>query len=58
MKSNAAAARAAAYGVEVLSIDRLVLRRRDIQGVLVGFAAFTDAEIREAVIALAQAFDK
>ena len=58
MKSNAAAVRAAACGVEVLSIDRFVLRRRDIQGVLVGFAAFTDAEIRKAVIALAQAFEK
>ena len=58
MKSNAAAARAAACGVEVLSIDRFVLRRRDIQGVLVGFAAFTDAEIRKAVIALAQALEK
>jgi GntR family transcriptional regulator/MocR family aminotransferase len=58
MKSNAAAVRAAARGVEVLSIDRYVLRRRDIQGVLVGFAAFTDADIREAVIALAQAFEK
>jgi hypothetical protein len=54
MKSNAAAVR----GVEVLSIDRFVLRRRDIQAVLVGFAAFTDAEIRKAVIALAQAFEK
>src|SRR6201993_1788881 len=58
MKSNAAAVRAAACGVEVRSIDRYVLRRRDIQGVLVGFAAFTDAEIRKAVIALAQAFEK
>jgi GntR family transcriptional regulator / MocR family aminotransferase len=58
MKSNAAAVRAAACGVEVLSIERYVLRRRDIQGVLVGFAAFTDAEIHKAVIALAQAFEK
>ena len=58
MKSNAAAVRAAACGVEVLSIDNFVLRRRDIQGVLVGFAAFTDAEIRKAVTALAQAFEK
>jgi len=58
MKSNAAAVRAAACGVEVLSIERYVLRRRDIQGVLLGFAAFTDAEIRKAVIALAQAFEK
>ena len=58
MKSNAAEVRAAACGVEVLSIDKFVLRRRDIQGVLVGFAAFTDAEIRKAVIALAQAFEK
>jgi hypothetical protein len=58
MKSNAAAVRAAACGVEVLSLDRFVLRRRDIQGVLVGFAAFTDEEIRKAVIALAQAFEK
>jgi GntR family transcriptional regulator/MocR family aminotransferase len=58
MKSNDAAARAARCGVEVLSLDRFVLRRRDIQGVLVGFAAFTDAEIRKAVIALAQAFEK
>ena len=41
-----------------VSIGRFVLRRRDIQGVLVGFAAFTDAEIRKAVIALAQAFEK
>jgi GntR family transcriptional regulator/MocR family aminotransferase len=58
MKSNDAAARAAGCGVEVLSIDRFVLQRRDIQAVLVGFAAFTDAEIRKAVIALAQAFEK
>jgi GntR family transcriptional regulator/MocR family aminotransferase len=53
MRSNAATVRAAACGVEVLNMDRFVLRRRDIQGVLVGFAAFTDAEIRKAVIALA-----
>jgi GntR family transcriptional regulator/MocR family aminotransferase len=58
MKSNAAAVRAAACGVEVRSIDRFVLRRRDIQGVLVGFAAFTDAEIRKAVIALARALEQ
>jgi GntR family transcriptional regulator/MocR family aminotransferase len=58
MKSNAAAVRATASGVEVLSIDRFVLRRRDIQGLLVGFAAFTDTEIRKAVTALAQAFEK
>jgi GntR family transcriptional regulator/MocR family aminotransferase len=58
MKSNTAAERAAACGVDVLSIDTFVLRRRDIQGVLVGFAAFTEAEIRKAVIALAQAFEK
>jgi GntR family transcriptional regulator/MocR family aminotransferase len=58
MKSNAAALRATACGVEVMGIDRFVLRRRDIEGVLVGFAAFTEAEIRKAVIALAHAFEK
>ena len=58
MKSGTAVARAAACGVDMLSLDRYVLRRRDIQGVLVGFAAFTDAEIRKAVIALAQAFEQ
>ena len=58
MKSNAAAVRVAACGVEVLSIDRFVCGGADIQGVLVGLAAFTDAEIRRAVIPLAQAFEK
>lgn len=58
LKSSVAVAQAAACGVDMLSLDRYVLRRRDIQGVLVGFAAFTDAEIREAVIALARALEK
>ena len=56
MKSDDAAARAARCGVEVLSLDRFVLRR-DIQG-SGRVRRVYDAEIRKAVIALAQAFEK
>ena len=57
MSSRDAAARAAAAGIEAMSLDRFTLRRRDPQGLLLGFAAFTANEIRKGVLALAQALE-
>lgn len=45
---------AASVGIESMPLDRFALRRRDLRGLLLGFAAFTEREIRDAVIKLAR----
>jgi GntR family transcriptional regulator/MocR family aminotransferase len=55
MNSADAAARAAAAELEAWPLDRFALRRRDIHGFLLGFAAFNEREIRTGVLALARA---
>ncbi len=55
MTSADAHRRAAAYGIESIPLDRFALRRRDMRGLLLGFAAFTPREIHRAMGVLAQA---
>ncbi len=55
MSSKQAHALAAAAGIVSIPLDRYALRRRDLNGLLLGFAAFTDREIREGTIQLARA---
>jgi GntR family transcriptional regulator/MocR family aminotransferase len=44
--------------LDLWSLDRYALQRRDLSGLLLGFAAFTEREIRDAVIALAGAVEE
>jgi GntR family transcriptional regulator/MocR family aminotransferase len=55
MTSQQAEQTAAKHGIESMALDRFVLSRTDIHGLLLGFAAFNEGEIREGVIALATA---
>ena len=56
MTSRAAETAAAAHGVEAVALDRYTLKRPDPRGVLLGFAAFDEATIREGLERLAKAF--
>jgi GntR family transcriptional regulator / MocR family aminotransferase len=56
MSSREAEAAAWAAGVETLSLDRCTLAAADPQGLLLGFASFNEAAIREGVRKLARAF--
>jgi GntR family transcriptional regulator/MocR family aminotransferase len=42
-------------GLDVWALDRCALRRRDLRGLVLGFAAFTEREIRDGVAVLARA---
>jgi GntR family transcriptional regulator/MocR family aminotransferase len=55
MTSRQAEKAAAARGVEVIGIDRYTLKRPDPKGVLLGFAAHTEAAIRRGLVRLAEA---
>jgi GntR family transcriptional regulator / MocR family aminotransferase len=55
LNSKEAAARANAHGIETWPLDRFALRRRDLNGLLLGFAAFNEREIRAGVQTLARA---
>jgi GntR family transcriptional regulator/MocR family aminotransferase len=55
MSSKQAATLATRAQVEAWALDRFALKRRDLRGLLLGFAAFTDREIRAGVQALATA---
>jgi GntR family transcriptional regulator/MocR family aminotransferase len=52
-----AAARASLAGIEAWPLSRLCLRRKDLQGLLLGFAAFREREIRAGVVGLARALE-
>jgi DNA-binding transcriptional MocR family regulator len=49
MQSRQAETAAAGHGVETMALDRFMLRRTDLQGVLLGFAAFDEARIRRGI---------
>jgi GntR family transcriptional regulator/MocR family aminotransferase len=53
MTSREAETAAAAHGVEAMALDRYTLKRPDPKGVLLGFAAFDEATIREGLVRLA-----
>lgn len=44
--------------LDLWSLDRYALRRRDLRGLLLGFAAFTERQLREAVAELAAVVDE
>lgn len=55
MSSPKAERAAADIGIEVLGLHRFALQRQSIEGLLMGFAAFTEPEIGRAVVKLAAA---
>jgi len=55
MSSSEAEAAASAAGVETLSLDRCTLAASDPKGLLLGFASFHEAAIREGIRKLARA---
>ena len=55
LSSRQAEAAAAAHGVEAMALDRYALERRDVDGLLLGFAAFDRSQIRAGVLCLAAA---
>jgi GntR family transcriptional regulator / MocR family aminotransferase len=55
MSSSEAETAASAAGVETLSLDRCTLAAADPKGLLLGFASFKEAAIREGMRKLARA---
>jgi GntR family transcriptional regulator/MocR family aminotransferase len=55
MTSREASARASEAGLEAWPLDAACLRRRDLHGLILGFAAFNEQEIRNGVLGLAKA---
>jgi GntR family transcriptional regulator/MocR family aminotransferase len=47
----------ARHGVDLWSLDRYALLRRDLHGLCLGFAAFSERQLHDGVVALAQAID-
>jgi GntR family transcriptional regulator/MocR family aminotransferase len=58
MASKQAHALATAAGIVSIPLDRFALHRRDLNGLLLGFAAFTEREIQESAKKLALALAK
>jgi GntR family transcriptional regulator/MocR family aminotransferase len=58
MTSRQAEKAAATHGVEVLALDRYTLKRPDPKGVLLGFAAYDEAALREGLVQLAAALSR
>jgi GntR family transcriptional regulator/MocR family aminotransferase len=56
--SHQAEAVAANHGIEAPGLDRFTLRRRDVEGLLLGFAAFDEHQIRRGIVALAGALEQ
>lgn len=57
MTSQQAEAAASAKGIEAVAISRFTLKRTDVHGLLLGFAAFDEPEIRRGIINLTAALD-
>jgi GntR family transcriptional regulator / MocR family aminotransferase len=45
------------HDLDLWSLDRFAIERRDLRGLLLGFAAFTERQLREGVVALASVID-
>lgn len=45
------------HDLDLWSLDRYAIQRRDLRGLLLGFAAFTERQLRDAVVALASVID-
>jgi GntR family transcriptional regulator/MocR family aminotransferase len=50
-------AQAARHALDLWPLDRFALERRDLRGLLLGFAAFGDRQIRDGVLALTRAIE-
>ena len=50
--------RATAHGIETMALDRFTLKRTDVPGLLLGFAAFDERQIRRGLEGLAAALDR
>lgn len=55
LSSAQAEARAEAAGIDSIPLDRYAIRRRDLNGLLLGFAAFPERDIHNAIPKLAKA---
>jgi GntR family transcriptional regulator / MocR family aminotransferase len=55
LSSRQAEIAAAAHGVEAMALDRFVLKRRDVKGLLLGYGGFDPRRIRAGVLQLAAA---
>lgn len=58
MLSRQAETLAANHGIEAPGLDRFTLKRRDVEGLLLGFAAFDERKIRRGIITLAAALEQ
>jgi len=58
MSSRQAEALAANHGIEALGLDRFTLKRRNVEGLMLGFAAFDEREIRRGIVTLARALEQ
>jgi GntR family transcriptional regulator/MocR family aminotransferase len=58
MTSREAETRATAHGIETMALSRFTLKRNDVQGLLLGFAAFDERQIRRGLEGLAAALDR
>jgi len=58
MTSRQAEIAAAGHGIETMALDRFMLERADLHGVLLGFAAFKEARIRSGLEHLAIALER
>jgi GntR family transcriptional regulator/MocR family aminotransferase len=58
MTSRQAETVAATHGIEVLGLDRFTLKRKGVEGVMLGFAAFDKREIRRGILTLVAALEQ
>src|SRR5205085_1629365 len=58
MSSKRAGELAEAEGLDVWPLDEFSLTRRDPRGLLIGFAAFNDTELKSGAMTLAKALEK
>ena len=58
MTSRQAEAVAANHGIEAPGLDRFTLGRRQVEGLLLGFAAFDEREIRRGIVTLVAALEQ
>jgi GntR family transcriptional regulator/MocR family aminotransferase len=58
MESRQAEAVAANHGIEAPGLDRFTLGRRQVEGLLLGFAAFDEREIGRGIVTLAGALER
>ena len=58
MTSRQAEAAALAHGIEAMALSQFALKRMDVQGLLLGFAAFSEREIHRGIVNLATALER